>query len=95
MSPQSDPKLRHHGPFPVFDPLLDPLSPLSRCERDRLQTAAPSDVFRQEGTTWQFAFNGQHAQLPNAEGLHDIATLLRSPGHETERARKTVRSAHT
>jgi len=30
-------------------------------------------VFRHEGTTWQFAFSGQHAQLPDAKGLHDIA----------------------
>ena len=39
-------------------------------------------MFRYEGTTWQFAFSGQHAQLPDAKGLHDIAALLRSPGRE-------------
>ena len=55
---------------------------ISRRERDRLQAAAPGDVFRYEGTTWQFAFSGQHAQLPDAKGLHDIAALLRSPGRE-------------
>ena len=55
---------------------------ISRRERDRLQAAAPGDVFRYEGTTWQFAFSGQHARLPDAKGLHDIAALLRSPGRE-------------
>src|SRR5438445_8215429 len=55
---------------------------ISRRQRDRLQPAAPGDVFRYEGTTWQFAFSGQHAQLPDAKGLHDIAALLRSPGRE-------------
>jgi len=55
---------------------------ISRRERDRLQPAAPGDVFRYEGTTWQFACSGQHAQLPDAKGLHDIAALLRSPGRE-------------
>src|SRR3954453_15230171 len=55
---------------------------ISRRERDRLQAAAPGDVFRYAGTTWQFAFSGQHAQLPDAKGLHDIAALLRSPGRE-------------
>jgi hypothetical protein len=55
---------------------------ISRSERDRLQAAAPGDEFRYQGTTWQLVFDGQHAQLPDAKGLHDIAALLRSPGHE-------------
>jgi len=55
---------------------------ISRRERDRLQAAAPSDVFRHEGATWQLAFSGHHAQLQDAKGLHDIAALLRSPGRE-------------
>jgi hypothetical protein len=55
---------------------------ISRRERDRLQAGSPGDVFRYEGATWQFAFSGQRAQLPDAKGLHDIAALLRSPGRE-------------
>ncbi len=44
--------------------------------------AAPADIFRREGSIWFLAFEGRKTQLPDAKGLHDIATLLRAPGCE-------------
>ena len=52
---------------------------LSRRARESL---APADVFRRDGDTWQFTFDGRSAHLADAKGLHDIALLLRSPGQD-------------
>jgi hypothetical protein len=35
-----------------------------------------------EGTTWRLTFDGQVAHLPDAKGLHDLATLVANPGQE-------------
>jgi tetratricopeptide (TPR) repeat protein len=55
---------------------------LSRRARDRLQSAAPANVFRNDGGTWRLVFDGHEAHLPDAKGLHDIATLLAAPGRD-------------
>ncbi|MCA1648500.1 MAG: hypothetical protein LC797_24580, partial [Chloroflexi bacterium] len=55
---------------------------LSRHALDSLQSAAPANVFRNDGGTWRLVFDGQEAHLPDAKGLHDIATLLGAPGRD-------------
>ena len=55
---------------------------ISRRERDRLKPTAPRSIFRKVGGTWQLTFDGLEAHLPDAKGLHDIATLLGMPGRE-------------
>jgi hypothetical protein len=55
---------------------------LSRREQDRLEPAAPPNTFRFDGGTWELTFDGLQVHLPDAKGLHDIATLLGTPGRE-------------
>jgi phage terminase Nu1 subunit (DNA packaging protein) len=56
---------------------------LSRLELDHLQVVVQStNVFRKDGSTWRLAFDGQEVHLTDAKGLHDIATLLGTPGRE-------------
>jgi phage terminase Nu1 subunit (DNA packaging protein) len=56
---------------------------LSRRELDHLQVVVqPTNVFRKDGSTWRLAFDGQEVHLSDAKGLHDIATLLGTPGRE-------------
>ncbi len=55
---------------------------LSRRERDRLAPTAPRNIFRYDGGTWRLSFDGLEVHLPDAKGLHDIATLLGTPGRE-------------
>ncbi|MFC0542917.1 ATP-binding protein [Kutzneria chonburiensis] len=38
------------------------------------------DAFQLVDGTWRMRFEGREAQLPDAKGMHDIATLLGSPG---------------
>jgi hypothetical protein len=47
-------------------------------------SAASSDVaeFRFVDGIWQFRFDGRSALLPDAKGLHDVATLLAAPHRE-------------
>lgn len=52
---------------------------LSRRARDRLVAGG---VFRRDGETWQLAFGAVEARLPDARGLHDIATLLGAPNQD-------------
>jgi hypothetical protein len=55
---------------------------LSRRERDRLKPTRPRNKFHYDGGTWQLTFDGLEVHLPDAKGLHDIATLLGTPGRE-------------
>jgi hypothetical protein len=55
---------------------------LSRRELQPLQNHPPANVFRYDGGTWRLAFDGREVHLPDAKGLHDIATLLSVPGRE-------------
>ncbi|MBW0091333.1 hypothetical protein I4I73_18625 [Pseudonocardia sp. KRD-184] len=38
--------------------------------------------FRLDGAVWSLSFAGRTARLPDAKGLHDLATLLSRPGRE-------------
>jgi tetratricopeptide (TPR) repeat protein len=52
-----------------------------RCgeELDRLH-GEPADVFRLDGGVWTLRYAGRQALLPDAKGMHDLATLLAAPG---------------
>lgn len=52
---------------------------VSRRARDRLVAGG---VFRPDGETWQLTFDSVEARLPDARGLHDIATLLGAPNQD-------------
>jgi len=39
-----------------------------------------SGVFRRHGSSWTLGYGGLTVQMPDAKGLRDLATLLRSPG---------------
>jgi hypothetical protein len=52
---------------------------LSRAELDRLE-AGSDPLFRLEDGRWLLEFGGHRARLPDAKGMHDIATLLGAPG---------------
>jgi hypothetical protein len=51
----------------------------SRAELRHLGQDA-GDSFRLVDGSWRLRFDGREARLPDAKGLHDIATLLGSPG---------------
>jgi hypothetical protein len=44
--------------------------------------AAAGNVFRRDGPVWTACFRGTCVHLPDAKGLHDLATLLANPGVE-------------
>jgi tetratricopeptide (TPR) repeat protein len=44
--------------------------------------ATPVAVFRREGDVWTLSYAGLVARVPDSKGLHDLATLLSSPGRE-------------
>ena len=44
--------------------------------------AAAGNVLRRDGPVWTACFRGTCVHLPDAKGLHDLATLLASPGVE-------------
>jgi len=46
-------------------------------------SAAPaSGCFRREGSAWRLVFDGFMVEVSDVKGLHDLATLLASPGEE-------------
>jgi tetratricopeptide (TPR) repeat protein len=47
-----------------------------------ISTPYPTASFKQEGPTWCVAYQGLEVHLPNAKGLHDLATMIAKPGHE-------------
>ncbi len=51
-----------------------------RCEQ--AMSGAAKGVFRHDGPTWTLTFAGRTASVQDAKGLHDLATLLRSPGRD-------------
>jgi hypothetical protein len=48
--------------------------------RVRELAARPAAVFRPDGELWLLGFDGRTVRLPDAKGLHDLATLLAAPG---------------
>jgi hypothetical protein len=52
-------------------------------EQARLGRAAPAEAtpnrFRREGAVWHITYCGKTIRMPDAKGLHDIATLLARP----------------
>jgi hypothetical protein len=46
------------------------------------EPAAPRPVLSRDGATWRLTFDGRVAHLPDAKGLHDLATLVANPGQE-------------
>jgi predicted ATPase len=56
---------------------------LSAMEQARLGRAAPAEAtpnrFRREGAVWHITYRGKTIRMPDAKGLHDIATLLARP----------------
>jgi len=51
-----------------------------RCRAELRRLDSGGDAFQLVDGTWRLRFDGHEAQLPDAKGLHDIATLLGSPG---------------
>jgi hypothetical protein len=56
-----------------------------RCERALAVRRA--GTFRRAGPTWLLGFAGRTAVLPDAKGLHDLATLLGAPGRDVPATR--------
>ncbi|MDN5860944.1 MAG: hypothetical protein L0H84_20255, partial [Pseudonocardia sp.] len=54
---------------------------LARRELAAITDPAPAR-FRLDGVVWSLSFAGQTVRLPDAKGLHDLATLLGRPGRE-------------
>ncbi len=50
--------------------------------RAALADAAVEAAFRRDGETWTLRYAGREVHLADAKGLHDLATLLASPGTE-------------
>jgi hypothetical protein len=48
--------------------------------RVRELAARPAAVFRRDGDLWLLGFDGRTVRVPDAKGLHDLATLLAAPG---------------
>ncbi|MGD9530430.1 MAG: AAA family ATPase, partial [Pseudonocardia sp.] len=57
---------------------------LSRDALEAVTGAGPDEgnVFRPEGTVWTLAYGGVRAHVPDVKGLHDLATLLATPGRD-------------
>ena len=53
----------------------------------------PSNEFRFVNGLWHLGFQGAHAQLPDAKGLRDLATLIGSPGQRRPRLHPARRGA--
>jgi predicted ATPase len=52
---------------------------------DPAPAAAPAparNAFHRDGEMWRIAFDGETVHMPDLKGLHDVARLLSSPGHE-------------
>ncbi|HSK60102.1 MAG TPA: hypothetical protein VK935_13735 [Actinomycetospora sp.] len=50
-------------------------------ERDAAAPGGPNR-FRLDGAVWTVSFAGRTVRLPDAKGMHDLATLLARPGRE-------------
>jgi hypothetical protein len=42
--------------------------------------STPGPAFRRDGEVWELSYDGMTIRLPDAKGLHDIATLLANAG---------------
>jgi tetratricopeptide (TPR) repeat protein len=62
-----------------------PVYTIRRGHADRSQAAPKAtadNVFRCDGEYWTVAYRGTVVRLKDSKGLHDVATLLASPGRE-------------
>jgi hypothetical protein len=61
---------------------------LAEHARSRLPaTNPPIQAFRRDGELWELGYAGHTIRLPDAKGLHDIATLLAHPGSQIPAAK--------
>ncbi|HVH23219.1 MAG TPA: hypothetical protein VNA11_12250 [Pseudonocardia sp.] len=66
--------------------LLDELVPVASTPATEpgAESAPAVAAFRWDGTVWSLTFAGRTVALPDAKGLHDLATLLAVPGREVD-----------
>jgi hypothetical protein len=81
---RNDQAARHFvAAIAMYDRLGTPAwAELSRREPVRIQEVRSTNLFRMDGGTWRLAFDRREVHLADAKGLHDIATLLGTPGRE-------------